>query len=48
MGPLAGIGDSFMWGTLRIIATGIGTSLAMNGNILGPIFFFHSCTNSKN
>ena len=40
MGPLAGIGDSFMWGTLRIIATGIGTSLAMNGNILGPILFF--------
>lgn len=29
-----------MWGTLRIIATGIGTSLAMNGNILGPILFF--------
>ena len=25
---------------LRIIATGIGTSLAMNGNILGPILFF--------
>ena len=41
MGPLAGIGDSFMWGTLRIIATGIGTSLAMNGNILGPILLVH-------
>ena len=24
MGPLAGIGDSFFWGTLRIIAAGIG------------------------
>lgn len=39
MGPLAGIGDSFFWGTLRIIATGIGTSLALQGNILGPILF---------
>lgn len=28
MGPLAGIGDSFIWGTLRIIATGVGISLA--------------------
>lgn len=39
MGPLAGIGDSIFWGTLRIIATGIGTSLALQGNILGPILF---------
>lgn len=28
MGPLAGLGDSFFWGTLRLIATGVGTSLA--------------------
>lgn len=39
MGPLAGIGDSFIWGTLRIIATGIGISLANEGNILGPLLF---------
>ncbi|MEH7106397.1 PTS system mannose/fructose/sorbose family transporter subunit IID [Bacillus sp. JJ1764] len=39
MGPLAGIGDSFFWGTLRLIATGVGTSLAIKGNILGPILF---------
>jgi fructoselysine and glucoselysine-specific PTS system IID component len=39
MGPLAGIGDTFFWGTLKLIATGIGTSLAMQGNILGPILF---------
>lgn len=39
MGPLAGLGDSFFWGTLRLIATGVGTSLAMQGNILGPILF---------
>ncbi|WP_276934274.1 PTS system mannose/fructose/sorbose family transporter subunit IID, partial [Dubosiella newyorkensis] len=40
MGPLAGIGDSFIWGTLRIIATGVGLSLATQGNVLGPILFF--------
>lgn len=39
MGPLAGIGDSFIWGTLRIIATGVGVSLAVQGNILGPLLF---------
>lgn len=39
MGPLAGIGDSFFWGTLRILATGVGTTLALQGNILGPILF---------
>ncbi|WP_419030281.1 PTS system mannose/fructose/sorbose family transporter subunit IID [Collinsella stercoris] len=39
MGPLAGIGDSFIWGTLRIIATGVGVSLAAQGNILGPLLF---------
>ncbi|EAX9486696.1 PTS system mannose/fructose/sorbose family transporter subunit IID [Salmonella enterica subsp. enterica serovar Isangi] len=39
MGPLAGIGDSFFWGTLRLVATGVGTSLALQGNILGPILF---------
>ena len=39
MGPLSGLGDSFFWGTLRVIATGIGASLAMQGNILGPLLF---------
>lgn len=40
MGPLAGIGDSFFWGTLRIIAAGIGASLAAQGSILGVVLFF--------
>ncbi len=40
MGPLAGIGDSLFWGTLRIIATGIGASLGLQGNLLGPLLFF--------
>ena len=39
MGPLAGIRDSFIWRTLRIIATGVGLSLANQGNILGLILF---------
>lgn len=40
MGPLAGIGDSFYWGTFRVIAAGIGISLAQKGSILGPILYF--------
>lgn len=39
MGPMAGIGDSFFWGTLRVIAAGIGVSLATKGSILGAILF---------
>ena len=39
MGPLAGVFDSFFWGTLKVIAAGVGISLALNGNILGPILF---------
>ena len=39
MGPLSGIGDAFFWGTLRVIATGIGCTLALKGNILGPLLF---------
>ena len=37
MGPLSGIGDSFFQGTLRVIAFGLGVSLAKQGSILGPI-----------
>lgn len=39
MGPLAGIGDSFFWGTLKVIAAGVAISLASQGNIMGPILF---------
>lgn len=39
MGPLSGIGDSIFIGTIRVIATGLATSLAAKGNILGPILF---------
>jgi mannose/fructose/N-acetylgalactosamine-specific phosphotransferase system component IID len=39
MGPLAGLGDSFFTGTVRVIAAGVGMSLAQQGNILGPLLF---------
>ncbi|MGC3443915.1 PTS system mannose/fructose/sorbose family transporter subunit IID, partial [Enterococcus faecalis] len=38
MGPLSGIGDSFFWGILRVIAAGIGISLASTGSPLGASF----------
>lgn len=40
MGPLAGVGDPLVWGTLRPITAAIGASLALTGNIAGPILFF--------
>lgn len=39
MGPLAGVFDSFFWGTLKVIAAGVGVSLALKGSILGPLLF---------
>ncbi len=38
-GPLAGIGDSIFWVTLRIIITGIALPFALAGNIMGPLLF---------
>lgn len=40
MGPLSGIGDSIFIGCIRIVALGIGLSLSLQGNILGPIIYF--------
>lgn len=37
MGPLSGVGDSFFQGTVRIIAFGLGISLAQQGSALGPV-----------
>ncbi|MDI4739358.1 PTS system mannose/fructose/sorbose family transporter subunit IID, partial [Salmonella enterica subsp. enterica serovar Kentucky] len=37
MGPLAGIGDSIFWGSLKVIAAGMGIYFAQQGSILGPI-----------
>lgn len=40
MGPLCGVGDPLIWGTLRPIAAALGAALAVTGNPLGPILFF--------
>ena len=40
MGPLAGVGDPAFWFTLRPLLGALGASLAMEGNIVGPILFF--------
>lgn len=39
MGPLAGIGDSLLWSTLRPIVAGICASLALSGNSIAPLLF---------
>ena len=40
IGPLAGVGDPIFWGTLRPVLGAFAASLALTGNILGPILFF--------
>ncbi|WP_106496229.1 PTS system mannose/fructose/sorbose family transporter subunit IID [Lentibacillus sp. Marseille-P4043] len=39
MGPLGGIGDAMFYLTLLPITAGIGASLAVDGNVLGPFVF---------
>ena len=39
MGPLAGIGDSLIVGTLIPILLGIAIGLAEGGSVVGPIFY---------
>lgn len=40
MGPLAGVGDPVFWFTARPIIGALGASLAISGNIVGPVLFF--------
>ncbi|MFP7170880.1 PTS system mannose/fructose/sorbose family transporter subunit IID [Terribacillus sp. 7520-G] len=40
MGPLAGIGDPTFWFTVKPILGALAASLALTGNILGPILYF--------
>ncbi len=40
MGPLAGVGDPLFWFTLRPILGALGASIALTGNIMGPLIFF--------
>lgn len=39
MGPLSGIGDSFFWGILRVIAASVGISIASTGSAMGAVVF---------
>ncbi|RRK11879.1 PTS mannose/fructose/sorbose transporter family subunit IID [Lactiplantibacillus garii] len=40
MGPLAGVGDPVFWYTVKPIVGALAASLAMAGNIMGPILYF--------
>ncbi|WP_141430556.1 PTS mannose transporter subunit IID [Bacillus sp. 03113] len=40
MGPLAGVGDPIFWGTLRPVLGALGATIALTGNIIGPLLFF--------
>lgn len=39
MGPLAGVGNPIYWGTFRPVFAALGASIAITGNIFGPILF---------
>ena len=38
MGPLAGVGDTLLWALYNSIIFSIGSVMALNGQVLGPIF----------
>ncbi|MEK5520368.1 PTS fructose transporter subunit IID [Heyndrickxia sporothermodurans] len=40
MGPIAGIGDTLMWGTLKPIILALACSMALGGNFLGAVIPF--------
>ncbi|HBU0029544.1 TPA: PTS system mannose/fructose/sorbose family transporter subunit IID, partial [Klebsiella pneumoniae] len=40
MGPVAGLGDSLIQGTARPILAGLGASFALQGSVIGSLFFF--------
>lgn len=40
MGPLAGVGDPVFWFSVRPMLGALGASLALSGNIVGPLLFF--------
>jgi mannose/fructose/sorbose-specific phosphotransferase system IID component len=39
MGPLAGLGDSLVFGAIRPVMSGLTAALAVSGNIAGPLIF---------
>ena len=47
MGPIAGIGDSLLVGTLIPILLGIALGLSTGGSIIGPLFYINRYTYSN-
>lgn len=44
MGPIAGIGDTITQGLVKTILLAIGLDMAVQGSVIGPIFFFLTFT----
>ena len=44
MGPIAGIGDTITQGLVKTILLAIGLDMAVQGSVIGPIFFFITYT----
>jgi mannose PTS system EIID component len=40
MGPMAGVGDPIVWGTIRPVLGALGASFALSRSFMGPIIFF--------
>ena len=40
MGPIAGIGDTIIWGTAKAIILALGCTFALQGNIIGAFIPF--------
>lgn len=40
MGPMAGIGDTVTQGLVKTITLSVGVSMALDGNVFGPLLFF--------
>ena len=38
MGPIAGIGDTLIWGTLKPICLALATTMALSNNLIGAFF----------
>ena len=42
MGPMAGIGDTLYWGTIKAICFSLAATMALSGNYAGMVFAFQS------
>lgn len=42
MGPIAGIGDTLIWGTLKPICLALATTMALSNNLIGHSSYCYS------